>query len=57
MAIYLISYDLIKTKDYKKLYDAIMSYQRYARITDSLWAIVSRKKAVEIRAFLKKAYR
>ncbi len=44
MAIYLISYDLIKTKDYKKLYDAIMSYQCCARINDSLWAIVSRKK-------------
>ncbi|PIT14046.1 hypothetical protein [Snodgrassella alvi] len=54
MAMYLISYDLIKNKDYKKLYEAIMSYQQYAHITDSLWAIVSSKKAVEIINFLTK---
>jgi hypothetical protein len=54
MAMYLISYDLINNKDYKKIYEAIMSYQQYVHITDSLWAIVSSKDIVEIRNSLTK---
>ncbi len=35
----LISYDLIKTKDYTKLIDAIKSYGEWAKVLESVWII------------------
>ena len=49
MTCYIISYDLVKKRDYEKLYDAIKSYDDYAHITESTWAIVTSDKATKIR--------
>ena len=48
---YLISYDLNggSSGDYEELHKAIRSYGIWARITDSLWAIVTDKTAEKIR--------
>lgn len=52
MTCYIISYDLRKTRDYESLYSAIKSYSKWARITESTWAVVTSKSAVEIRDHL-----
>lgn len=50
MATYIISYDLRKPgQNYEQLYDAIKSYGTWAKINESLWAIVSTSSAVQIR--------
>ena len=56
MSCYIITYDLKKSKkkkDYKDLYEGIKSYGTWAHINESVWAVVTDKKAVEIRDFLK----
>ena len=52
MTCYLISYDLRKEKNYESLYEIIRSYSKWARITESTWAVVTTKSAVEIRDHL-----
>ena len=52
MTCYIISYDLRKDRDYESLYTAIQSYSKWAHITDSTWAVVTTKSAVEIRDHL-----
>ena len=52
MACYIISYDLRKNRDYNSLHKAIKSYSKWARITESTWAVVTNKSAVEIRDHL-----
>ncbi len=54
MVCYIISYDLVKERDYEKLYSAIKSYDDYAHITESTWAIVTNDRAAQIRNDLKK---
>lgn len=49
MTCYIISYDLRKNRDYESLYAAIKSYSKWARITESTWAVITSKSAVEIR--------
>lgn len=46
---YLISYDMAGDGDYEALFSHIKSYEKWAHVTESLWAIVTTKKAVEIR--------
>lgn len=53
MKTYIITYDLIKDKDYGSLHDAIKKYSKWARVTESTWAVVTSKKASEIRDDLK----
>jgi len=53
MAIYCIGYDLIKEKNYEKLFEKIKSYGTYAHGLDSMWFIKSSKSASEIRDELK----
>ena len=48
MKCYLISYDLINRRDYNVLYDAIRSYGTWAKINESLWAIVTTQSALQI---------
>ena len=55
MVTYIISYDLVKERDYEKLYKAIKSYNNWAHITDSTWAVVSNKSTTEVRDHLEKA--
>ena len=54
MACYIISYDLVKERDYEELYKAIKSYGTYAHITESTWAIVTNNKATQIKDKLQK---
>ncbi len=54
MDCYIINYDLRNARDYDKLYDAIKSYGTYAHILESTWAIVTSKKASEVRNYLEK---
>lgn len=49
MSAYIVSYDLVKHKDYASLHTAIKSFKKWARITDSTWLICSPKKSTEIR--------
>lgn len=49
MTCYIISYDLRNTRDYESLYNEIKSYGKWARITESTWAVVTNKSAVRIR--------
>ena len=51
---YIISYDLAEGGNYDALFDHIRSYDKWAHVTESLWAIVSPKTAVEIRDEVKK---
>lgn len=55
MTCYIISYDLVKERDYEKLYEAIKSYDNWARITESTWAIITNKSAKEVRDNLVKS--
>ncbi|MGN6212026.1 hypothetical protein [Parafilimonas sp.] len=54
MACYIINYDLRKQKDYESLIAAIKSYDTWAKILKSCWAIVTDKSAVEVRDHLLK---
>ena len=49
MSCYIISYDLLKQKDYGKLYDAIKAYGTWAHIHESVWAVVTDDSAVTVR--------
>lgn len=50
---YIISYDLCQpNQDYSKLYQALRSFPNWGKLTESTWAVVSEKTAVEIRDFL-----
>lgn len=50
MTCYIISYDLrAPGRNYEQLYAAIRSYEKWAHINDSLWAIVTSSSAVGIR--------
>lgn len=53
MACYIISYDLVAPgRDYEGLYAAIRTYSNWAKVNESLWAVVTESKAVDIRAHL-----
>ena len=52
MSSYIISYDLRKIRDYTSLGSAIKSYGTWAKITESMWIIVSNQTTVQIRNFL-----
>jgi len=53
MTCYIISYDLLKPgQNYQSLYGAIKSYTRWARINQSVWAVVTNNSAVQIRDHL-----
>jgi hypothetical protein len=50
MACYIISYDLRKPgRNYDSLYAAIKSYGTWAHINESVWAVVTAEKAVQVR--------
>ena len=53
MACYIISYDLVSpNRNYDALYGAIKSLGPWAHVTESLWAVVTEKSAVEVRNYL-----
>ena len=53
MTCYIISYDLVKKRDYEELYKAIKSY-KYGQINESTWAIVTNDTKKTIYNNLKK---
>ncbi len=55
MTCYIISYDLRGKRDYDALYEAIKSYGTWANITESTWAVVTTKTAIEVRDHLSSA--
>lgn len=55
MPCYIVSYDLrIPNRDYQSLHDAIKAFGRWAKITESTWAIVAEASASDIRDGLEK---
>lgn len=52
MTRYIISYDLRGERDYDALYEAIKSCGSWAHITESMWAVVTTKTAVQVRDHL-----
>jgi hypothetical protein len=49
---FIISYDLPEGSDYKDLYVALKSYGTWAKVTKSTWAIITERKAKEVRNHL-----
>ncbi|MGB3252268.1 CRISPR-associated protein Cas2 [Buttiauxella gaviniae] len=49
MTTYLISYDLIKNKDYSSLIEKIKSYGTWAKVLESTWIVSSNKSAIAVR--------
>ena len=50
MACYIISYDLRgKDPDYESLYEAIRAYGTWAHIHESVWAVVTKQTAEQVR--------
>lgn len=54
MAVYSITYDLVKSKDYSRIIEGIkkISAENWAKPTKSQWIITSPKTSTEIRDFL-----
>ena len=57
MTAYIVTYDLRSPgRNYNSLYERIRSYPRWARITESSWAVSgSNQSAVQIRDYLRGA--
>ena len=50
---YLISYDLCQPgRNYENLYEALRRFSKWARLTESFWAVVSTATSTEIRDYL-----
>jgi hypothetical protein len=49
MACYIISYDLVRERDYTKLTTAIKAYGTWAHIHESVWAVVTATTAAQVR--------
>ncbi|KFZ27052.1 MAG: CRISPR-associated endoribonuclease Cas2 [Candidatus Izimaplasma bacterium HR2] len=55
MGVFLITYDLIKDKDYKKLFEKLESYGTYSHCLESVWMIESSDAAATIRKYIETA--
>lgn len=56
MAVYIVTYDLNKVKDYPRLYEAITSAGTdWAHAQDSVWFVVSQAGSVAVRDYLREA--
>jgi hypothetical protein len=54
VACYIVSYDLVKQRDYTSLIAEIKKYGTWAHIHESVWAVVTEMSAVEVREDLKR---
>lgn len=52
MSTYIVSYDLLKNKDYTSLIDAIKTFPHWGKVLESCWIVVTQKSAKEVRDFL-----
>lgn len=50
---YIVIYDISGDGDYEGIYEKLKSFSGWAKITESAWAIVTSRKAKEIRNELK----
>ena len=55
MNCYIISYDLVRNRNYDQLHIAIKQYSKWAHVTESTWAVVTAKSAVQVRENLLQA--
>lgn len=55
MAVYQISYDLRKQRNYDALYERLKSYGTWCHALESSWVIVTTQSAVQIRDYLSQA--
>lgn len=53
MAVYQISYDLRKQRNYDALYERIKRYEDWRHILESNWVVVTNQSATQIRDNLK----
>lgn len=54
MHCYIVLYDLCSpTQNYDKLYSLLRSYERWGRLTESAWAIVTTKLYIQVRDDIK----
>lgn len=49
MSSFIITYDLVNSRDYQKLYDAIQSLGNWARVVESVWIVTSELSSAQIR--------
>ena len=54
MKCYIITYDLRNSRDYASLHKAIKRHSKWAKVTESTWAVLTEKSATEIRDNLSK---
>lgn len=52
MKCFIITYDLRFQRNYESLWNAIKTYNKWGKITESTWAIVTEQSASEIRNYL-----
>ncbi len=52
MATYMVSYDLVKNRNYNSLFEALRSYANWAHIHLSVWAVVSNATSEQVRDHL-----
>lgn len=51
---YIVSYDLCQPgRDYNSLYNALKKFPSWGKLTESTWAVVCNKSAIEIRDYLR----
>lgn len=55
MASYLVTYDLVKKRNYEGLHERIKNYPNWACITESSWIVVTTNTAVQVRDHLGQA--
>lgn len=54
MACYIVTYDLrAPGRNYENVHNKLKSYKKWAKVTESTWAVVTEDKAVTIRDALK----
>lgn len=49
MATYIVSYDLVSNRDYDSLYKALKSFNKWAKVVESTWVIVSDMNCTAVR--------
>lgn len=52
MATYIVSYDLADNQSYDDLHARLKSYDAWAFLTESTWAVVTNQSAVQVRDHL-----
>jgi hypothetical protein len=54
MNTFVITYDLVKQRDYVRLYEALKTFPNWGHVTESVWVVQSPWSVVEVRNYLMK---